>query len=86
LLHRIGERAAVMLVHEADHRAERLSDRVFAANAGERLGRWIEVIDEAVRVGRQQSLAERVERELRARGQQAGALAFVLRQHLLGRE
>ena len=29
LLHRVGERAAVMLVDEADHRAERLADRVF---------------------------------------------------------
>ena len=68
LLHRIGERAAVVLVDEAEHRAERLADRVLAANAGQRLGRRIEVVDAAVRVGRQQALAERVERELRAPG------------------
>ena len=39
-----------------------------------------------MRVGREDSLAERVERELRARRRKAGALALVVRQHLLGRE
>jgi hypothetical protein len=86
LLYRVRERAAVVLVDEADHRAERLAGGLLAPHARERFGRLVHVVDEPVRIGRQDALAERLERELRARGRQPHGRRLAMRQHFLGRE
>ena len=71
LLHGIRDRATVVLVDEADHRAEGLADRLLAAHAGQRLRGLVQVFDDAVRVGRHDALAERVERQLGTCGRRA---------------
>ncbi|MSQ92321.1 MAG: hypothetical protein EXR87_05230 [Gammaproteobacteria bacterium] len=59
-----------MLVDETRERAEQLSKRFFAPDTGQRLGSPVHVVNPALRIGRQQAFAERIERELRAARQQ----------------
>ncbi len=62
------------------------ADRLLAAHAGQSLRGLVQVVDHPVRVGRDDALAEGVERELGARGRRACSFTVPVRQHFLDGE